>query len=250
MAQKLPVDQVYENGIMLDTEHVNAGAVQETSTGIDWEQQIDVTEDVLHATQTIATQMHYGLMSQVLMCGQILSHDMDQTTLCSQRLAAILSGYKLDGANTWGRYLGYAGGEAQVADDMKTYYRQLFSETDVRSAFIGMEVLGGPVAYTVYDQLQKSKADAIVRAICEQLRQQKEEELNIAISYLQPELAGRAPAERNKLAEAARNYLKHAETVIGGNSRAASVLDIDIDAVMRQLKEQTAQFYSRIGIEL
>ncbi len=249
MTQKLPIDEAYENGISfgvttLDTTDHTQGNV----TDIDWDQSINVSDEVLEATTDVVTQLHYALMSQLLMCGQILTYDMNGTTLKSQQLASILANYKIHGANMWGRYLGRSGGGSQVSSTMKQYYQQLFSETDVLSAFIGMEVLGGPAASAIYNQLQQSRCDGTVRTICHRMAQRKVEELETVVASLRPAIKNMDAEERAALSTTAEAYTDHVDSIIGGNVAVAAVLDVPLDECRRELEQETAQFLHPIRL--
>lgn len=249
MTDKLPADTVYENGIpfnetLLSRVELN-GDVWE---GIDWETPVDVGGELREAAATAATQFHYANTAHLLLCGKVIKHELPRTSIDAQKLAISLASHKAEDTDIWGRYLKACGTSAPVSPELKTYYRHLFSEDDVCRLFLGMETLGGPVAYGIYDLFRES-GDALFQQICTSMMEQKDREMQITVEHLDEVMAGDA-CDDTDLQQVIGEYRSLMEALVAAHEPQFRALGIEMDTVHETVHQQVSRFYSDIGLDL
>lgn len=246
--EPLPPDEIFSDGIVFS--EVLFDEVEEfrlTWEEIDWEQEIDLPEQKKEALTRAATQFQYGNMAHLILCGKILKGEMKHTTLDMQKLATVLSSYKIEGIDLWGRYVREMGAGEEVSREMQRYYQHIFSKQEAVSALLGMGVLSGPLAYAVYTTVD-GEGDPLFNQIVGRSIQAKEREMDLITKFLTPIIASDTTPNRQKMTELAEQYAQVAMKILQTNGPAIKRLDLDRRHVLDQVERNIQEFYRDIGI--
>lgn len=247
MEENTPVDEIFRDGVVF-SEHL-FNEIQQLRLSweeIDWEQDVAFSDKEQRVFTRIATQMQYGNMAHLVLCGKIIKTEVDETTLDAQKLALLLAGYKLEGIDLWGRYVRKHGAGAEVSDELQRYYRNLFSKDDATSLLLGIGVLAGPMAQTMYRKVQ-GKGDPLFDQIVERSLTQKEREKDLLLKYLRPAACSSAQPDE-ALQELAKKYQSIALNIIKTNTEPVQHLGLDKATVLKDATKNINAFYEDIGI--
>lgn len=246
----LPPDNVYERGMNFQAAVVDTVDRPETVRNqIDWDQTIDMQDDVVRAANAAATQFHYANTSHLLLCGKIIKQETAKNTLAATKLAATLTLYKIEGIENWGKYMARIGDGYHISDPLRNYYQHLFSEHDVLPLFLGMETLAGPVAYTLYSTLQDA-GDDLFQQLNQCFADQKAQEIDVSQKYLANAIDRLPARKQDALADTARKYLNMANHLLRAHEEDLTTLDIRPSTLQSEMVEATNRFYERINLSV
>lgn len=244
---KLPANNVYEKGMNIGTTECMVEVNGDVWNGIDWDQPLDTPPDIRAVTTTAATQFHYANMSHLILCGRIIKQEVKHITSDTTKLAVCLAAHKADGTDIWGRYLEKSGAGATLSRPMMSYYRHLFSENDAVSILLPMETLGGPVAYTLYRELQ-DVGDPVFRQIAQNLATRKQAEIQCVVDYLSPMIQAFPPEQKQQVLREAKQYDTAIDTVINTFAPQFDTVNLDPGAIRNQIQENVQQFYTDLAL--
>lgn len=246
----IPTNRLYEGGIQFSEVLFDEIAQFSISwEDIDWDKPITTTKRQYETTAAAATQFQYANMSHLIICGRIIKNEVNGSTMDAQKLAVALAAYKVEGIEVWGRYVKKVGAGEQVSDELQRYYQHLFSEDDVVQTLVGMETLGGPLAYVVYKSLHNSESDDLFQQIVGNLIQQKEQEIELTQEYLTEAIASLSPDQTAQLRENAHTYRSIAKTILQSYDDELQAVDLDIERMGTAVAEEITAFYQTIGLE-
>ncbi|MDY6773942.1 MAG: hypothetical protein SVS85_01980, partial [Candidatus Nanohaloarchaea archaeon] len=179
------------------------------SEDIDWSQEIQVSGEEREALGDAATQFYYSNISHLMLCGRLLENGRDMRT---KKLALFLAFSKMRNIEVFGRYLGKVSAEAEVAPYTKEYFSKM-SENDLGILLPDMGVLGGTVGYGVLDFL-KDAGDPLFAEIAEKVGEQKRENEEVLVDYLQDALSQTSEEELDKIHDQASFYRDRSEKIV------------------------------------
>ncbi len=244
-----PTDRLFQDGIVFSShlfDEVDQFSI--SWEDVDWEQESTVPIHVQDALVSAATQFQYGNMSHLILCGNIVRNEYDQTTLDHQKLAIVLAAYRIEGIELWGRYIKKMQGGETVSDELQRYYQHLFSEDKALSLLVGMEVLSGPLTYMMYDAL-RGQGDPVFNELVTNLAEQKEHELDLVTEFLSPLIRSSGRDTQNTLSTTVDQYTDIAEQILSTNSQTMKALDMAPVVMQDQILSAITDFRDELGIE-
>lgn len=245
---RLPPDELYAEGVSIGTMADELDRPTPITDGIDWDQSLDVTDDVERACGVAAVHFHYANTAHLVLCGKILYRKAGVSPLMTKKLAATLCQYKLEDIDLWGRYLARVNGEFSTSPLMHEYYERLFAEDDLFSVLIAMETLGCPVARVLYDNMQTA-GDPVFQQLTQKMAQQKQEEQELVTHHLRDIVGHLSPQDKQHAVTVADRYCSLAMQLLGVHSDTFTALGIDPDTIQRDVHQAINQFYRENGLE-
>lgn len=244
----LPPDEMYENGIIAGEILESADWPTSVTDRIDWEQSVKLTDAERNACVIAAAHFHYANTAHFLVAGKVIHlRDTGPDPLTAKKLAALLTLYKLEDMDVWGRYMSRIDGGHEISSPMQRYYNYLFNEDKVFSILLAMETLAVPVARTLYETLQDS-GDALFQQLTTNLIRQKEEEEQLAVRHL-GRLVDQLPPEDQQYATAvADRYCRIAIRMLKEHRRELNVFGINPLILYNDVETAINAFYERIRL--
>lgn len=240
---ELPMTSIYEQGMKFGTSKCRVEVNGEAWENIDWDAPITTSTEMQQATTRGATQFQYANTAHLILCGKILKHEVKHTSMDAQKLAVTLSAHKVEAADIWGQYLQKTKTGYGINPEMTAYYRQLFSETEALPLFIGLETLGGPVIRTIYETVQDT-GDPVFQQITKNLLAQKEQELDIAKTFLSPMVAADTETAQSSIEQ----YRDLAEKLLFAHQDDLNALDINVLELRNKILDTVDEFQEDLGI--
>lgn len=246
---KLPANLVYEDGISLGNtvrSHIELNG--DAWNGIDWDEPITTPEPVQRVTTAAATELQYANMSHLILCGKLMSHELPGVDADISKLAVCLSAHKVEDADLWGRYLQKTGAGTGVSQPLTDYYQHLFSEDNALTTVLGMELLGGPVAHTLYTELQHV-GDPVFQQIAANLAAQKEAELHTVIEHLHPLTTAADAAQQEQLSRAVVTYTDLIQRLLQTHAPQFAAVGINPEPFQEQTTAAIQQFLTDLELD-
>ncbi len=244
-ADKLPSDLVYEEGIHLgDIVFTRFMAAQELQRDIAWEQDLDATGEMIDASTYLATQLHYMNLSHLILYGRILTFETVGRTFDAQKLVSLLTTYRIECIEAWGRYLGKTAAGVNVNHSMHNYYRELFAEDTALDVIVGTELLSA-FTYGLYEALDGT-GDSLFQQIVSQLADRREDELTDVQEYLSSEIAQLDDTQLRKLSTTVHIYLQHLRPVILSSQESMETLNVGTS--QEHINSALKQFHDDLGL--
>lgn len=215
------------------------------STDIDWDRELDLSDDKKEALADGATQFHYSNTSHLMLCGRLLEQGPD---LQGKKLALFLAFSKMRNIDAWGRYLGKLSAKTEVPPQTKEYFKRMTQEDDLATLLLGMGVLGGTVGYGVLEVFQEV-SDPVFTEMSEKMVEQKRQNEELLVNYISSMVDAADEERLNQIKTLARFYREQSEKIVYAHSDSYRKLGIEPDTVAENVLEVTDEFYRKIGIE-
>lgn len=248
MDDELPVED-YTDSVDMNFEGVlykEASGSWSPPEDIDWDLEIDVSEEDVQALADAATQFHYSNISHLMLCGRLLERGDD---IDLKKLALYLAFSKMRNVDAWGRYLAKMPIRTDISPHTKEYFSEMYADEDLSTLLIGMAVLGGTVGYGVLDHMRDS-GEPIFEQIADHIRAQKRDNEELLVNYLGNIVEAADEDEMDGIREQARFYRDRSEKIVMSHSDLLETLGHDPEEVAQHVLDVTDEFYGKIGVEM
>ncbi|MDY6768907.1 MAG: hypothetical protein SVW02_02255 [Candidatus Nanohaloarchaea archaeon] len=215
------------------------------SQAIDWDQDIELSEEQREAIATGVSQFLYSNTFHLMLCGRLLERSDDMAV---KKLALFLGFSKMRNIDAFGRYLGRIGSRKDVSPHTKEFFKRMTEEEDIPTLVLGMAVLGGTVGYGVLDKVRDA-GDPVARQICDTIRQQKRENEELLVNYLKTVIDQADEEELKRLNELARFYREKSTKIVQAYAESYEKLGEDPDEILQHVLDVTDEFYEKVGLE-
>ncbi len=246
---ELPFEDIYSGDSDLNFEGVlykEAADGWSPSRDIDWDRDITVDGETREALAEAATQFHYSNASHLMLCGRLLEHAEDIEV---KKLALFLAFSKMRNVDVWGRYLGKVNAHTEIAPQTKEMLSKMSADEDLTTLLLGMGVLGGTVGYGVLDEM-RSVDEPLFRDIADHVRQQKRDNEEQLVHYLQDVVETATDTDRERITDQAAYFRERSEQIVLFHSDILERVGLEPQDVADHVLEMTDRFYGKVGFDL
>lgn len=213
---------------------------------IDWEQEIELPDEIKKAIAGAATQFYYSNISHLMLSGRLMEKGKDMEL---KKLALYLAFSKMRNIDAFGRYLARVEEREEVAPYTKEYFSRMSTDADVPNLLLGMAVLGGTVGYGTLESVIDA-TDPIMEQIASNVIEQKKKNEDLLVNYLGNVVDAATDEELEELVESARFYRDQSEKIVIFHGNLFETLGTAPEEVVDRVLDATDQFYEKIGLEI
>jgi hypothetical protein len=243
--RKIPLSEVYGTGVNLD---IDTGFYDDINhwqptDNIPWEHGITVEQTQREALATVATQFHFGKMTDMKLCGRVLEHEPD---MHAKRLALLLANSRIRTADAWGRYLGLLESTGTILPPLDTYMSAMYDDTtDPVSLLIGMVMVGDISGHVILDAAMQTD-EPVLRAMGEQMMEQATQNRENAVFYLRSVLGNIPPNRFTKIRHDVQRYRQNLDDILLTQEDAFTTLGWDTTRITERATNESDQFLDSI----
>lgn len=239
--RRIPLSEVYGTGVTLDidTDFYDYTEYWQPMTDVSWERGVHVPPAHQDALATVATQFHFGKLTDIKLCGRILEHEPDMN---AKRLALLLSSARVRDVDAWGRYLDLLEATGEILPPLETYMSAMYDDsTDPVSLLIGMIMIGDISGSIILDEAMQTD-ESVLQEMAPHMADQSATNRESAITYLRPVLRETHPNRLTKIQHDVQQYRKNLEDILRTQEDAFTTLGWNTDHIANRATDEADLF--------
>lgn len=209
---------------------------------LDWDVEIDGTDEELDALADAAAQFHQIHLSHVMIFGDIVRNVPD---VDAKRLGVFLALSRMRDVDAWGRYLGRLKQRTKISEPVMDYFKMVFNDDHPYSRLIGLVYVD--VFREAIDNHLQHVPEKLFRRIMERGGEEAERNVELSLRYLREGHQAMDAEEREKVVVQTDRYLAQINKILRHHADTIEVFGGDVNQINPEVNRISTEFQEAIA---